>query len=86
MKRDNNGEEEEEKATWREKEGLLEVSEKKKERIWLFYKKGFLFFHFLFKKANATCPILIGAKRPTFSFDLTSYSAIKEKKLDLFGC
>ena len=65
--------------------GLLEVSEKKKRGFGFFIKKGF--FSFSFQKANATCPILIGEKGPTFSFALTSYSAIKEKKkLDLFGC
>ena len=48
----NGGEGEEEKETWREKEGLLEVSEKKmREDLAFFIKKGFSFlFHFLLKK------------------------------------
>ena len=41
--------------------GLLEVSEKKKRGFGFFIKKGF--FSFSFQKANATCPILNGAKR-----------------------
>ena len=46
----NGGEGEEEKETWREKEGLLEVSEKKNERGFGFFikKKGFLFFFIFF--------------------------------------
>ena len=53
---------------------------RKREKICLFIKKSFSFlFHFLFK-SNSTCHFLIRAKGPTFTFDLTTYSAIKEEK------
>ena len=60
---------------------LLKFSKGRERRFGLFIKKMIFFsFSFSFLKAIATCPILSGAKGPTFFFDLTSYLATKEKK------
>jgi len=70
----------EEKQRGRE-EKLLKFLKKEREDL-AFCTKGVFF-----SKSNATCPILSGAKKGLyFSLDFTSYSATKEKKLDLFGC
>ena len=56
----------EEKQHGREEEAS-EISEGRERRVGLFIKKMIFFsFSFSFLKAIATCPILSGAKGPTF--------------------
>ena len=78
MKRDNNGGEENEKKKLGGRKRGLCWKFLEKEREDLAFKMIFLFFFIFFSKANATCPILIGAKRgPLF---LLIYPILRHKK------